>query len=175
MAIILLPTGSVYQFTDGETGVYQYAGTHDAFNRTILSRFTTISSSTSSFDGTTTFNGVTDISSVVLHDYRRVVPSSFPTTSLTTNPQFLFSGSFIASTGNANHLVILGASPNITNNTTINYMKAANTSNLIRISSSAGISGQAQWSSSDAWASIQAVFSNASSEWIITSKVGNWY
>jgi hypothetical protein len=54
-------------------------------------------------------------------------------------------------------------------------MKAANTSNLIRISSSAGISGQAQWSSSDAWASIQAVFSNASSEWIITSKVGNWY
>ena len=175
MAIILLPTGSIYQFTDGETGIYQFAGTHDAFARTILGRFDTLSSSTASFNGTTTLNGLINNSAAVKHDYLRVRAVLYPTTSLTNPEQFLFSGSFIASRGDANHMLVLGSMISLYNYT-VNYIKFNNNSNLICVSSSAGINGQTQWSSSDAYASIQLVYAEASplAEWIITSRVGNW-
>jgi hypothetical protein len=77
-------------------------------------------------------------------------------------------------------MVLVSSLGSLYNGSTMNYIKASNnTSNLVTIRSNQtnGISGQTQWSSSDAHASIQLVYHNIApgSTWIITSKVGNWY
>lgn len=177
MGLITLPSGSVFQFIDGQKGIPQFAGTSDAFNRVILNQLTVSSSATATIqrNATLTVDGILNESGVVKHDYARIVPTSIPTSSLTSVAEFAATGSFISSTGTANHMVLLGTNT-LLYNYTVNYVKGSSSSNLIMIRSTAGISGQTQWSSSDAYASIQAVFiQGAAAEWIITSKVGNWY
>jgi hypothetical protein len=179
MGLILLPPGSAYQFIDGQDSIPQYAGTHDAFNRIILNEFTVSSSATATIqqNATLTINGILNQSGVVKHDYTRINPNSIPTSSLGSPAEFAVTGSFISSIGTANHMISLGT-PTALYDYTVNYIKAStDTTNLVMIRSTAGISGQTQWSSSDAWASIQVVCVNGQStlEWVITSKVGNWY
>lgn len=177
MGLISLTPGAVFQFVDAKIGVLQYAGTEDAFNRIIKNELTVSSSAiaTVKTGATLQIDGIINNTGVVKHDYLSVNASLTPTSSLTTTTQFAVSGSFISAYG-ANHMLLLGSTTGLLNYT-VNYIKASNSSDLAMVSSSAGINGQTQWSSSDAYASIQLVYIGASptSEWVITSKVGNWY
>jgi hypothetical protein len=177
MGLISVTDGAVFQFIDGEIGPLQFAGTEDAFNRIIKNELTVSSSAVATIERNSTLqiNGLINNSGIVKHDYSRIIPSGTPTSSLTSTTEFSTSGSFISSTGNADHMVLLGTATTLYNYT-VNYVKGSNSSNLVMIQSAAGISGQTQWSSSDAWASIQVVYiQGGTAEWIITSKVGNWY
>lgn len=173
MGLISVNTGNVYQFTtlgDDTNSVAQIAGTQEVYNKTFLTGLQLSSSasltlpagSTALFAGTNTYDGV------IKHNYTSTTAA---TSSLTTAAQWDFTGSFLAVLGASNHMALLGGTG--FNDYVFKYIKSTSNSNLIMISSSIGISGKTQWSSSDAWAAIEVV--QQSLEWIITSKVGNWY
>lgn len=174
MGLISVTDGAVFQFIDGKIGPLQFAGTEDAFNRIIKNKLTVSSSAIATIQSNSTLqiDGIINNSGVVKHDYSTISPAITPTSSLTNTTEFSTSGSFISTNGSADHMVLLG-STTVLYDYTVNYIKVSNSSNLAMIRSTAGISGQPQWSSSDAYASIQVVFIQG--EWIITSKVGNWY
>jgi hypothetical protein len=177
MGLISVTDGSVFQFIDGKIGPLQFAGTEDAFDRIIKNKLTVSSSAVASIkrDGILQIDGLINNSGIVKHSYSTLFPSVTPTSSLTSTTEFSTSGSFISTNGNADHMVLLGTS-NTLYNYTVNYIKGSNSSNLAMIQSAGGISGQTQWSSSDAYASIQVVYiQGGGAEWVITSKVGNWY
>lgn len=188
MAIIQLSTGSVFLFADGDVGVQQIAGTEDVFVRNILNELNarpsgsvTISTGASlNVRGSMTLGSGTNtgaIGGAILYTkYSDVNPASIPTSSITNIAELLATGSFIRSRGTVNHMLRIGNLGSTYNGLNINYLKASNnTSTLIMISGSTNsISGQTQWSSSDAYASINLVYHNLGN-WVITSKVGNWY
>lgn len=177
MALISVTDGAVFQFIDGKIGPLQFAGTEDAFNRIIKNELTISSSAIATIEQNATLqiDGIINNSGIVKHDYIRTNAATAATTSLTSTTDFEVSGSYISTFG-ADHMLLLGSN-SVLADYTVHYIKSSNSSNLVMVRSTAGINGQTQWSSSDAYASMQLVFANASPsyEWIITSKVGNWY
>jgi hypothetical protein len=177
----------MFQFADGDSGIQQVGGSEQVFPYFILNDMTIIPSGSLTIQtgsnlnilGTVTF-GSNNGGAVLYEKYTNVNPVLTPTSSITNNSELLATGSFIRSRGTADHMVRVPALGSSYNGLTMNYIKASNdTSNLVTIRSNEtnGISGQTQWSSSDAHASIQLVYHSISpgSDWIITSKVGNWY
>lgn len=175
MGVISVTPGAVFQFIDANKGVLQYAGTEDAFNRIIKNELTISQSAFATVrpSATLIIDGTLENSGILKHEYLLVDAIAVPTSSFLTANQWEVSGSFIKITGNADHMALISNSSTFANHYVFNYMKISNNSNLITVRSTLGISGQTQWSSSDAYASIQVT--GHSAEWIITSKVGNWY
>jgi hypothetical protein len=191
MSIIRTSYGSMFQFADGDSGIQQIGGSEQVFPYFILNDMTIIpsgsltiqSGSNLNIRGTVTFGSLTApaIGGTVLREkYTDINPVLIPTSSITNNSELLATGSFIRSRGTADHMLRVPTLGSSYNGLTMNYIKASDdTINLVTIRSNQtnGISGQTQWSSSDAHASIQLVYHSISpgSDWIITSKVGNWY
>jgi len=156
------------------TNIGLIGGTEELFYKSFKTGLLISSSGTLTVDreSTLTNNGTMNISGILKYDTLSVNALLSATSSLTTNAQWQVSGSFIGITAPADHIALLG-SPGTFNGYVFRYMKRDSNSNLIMIRSTSGISGQTQWSSSDAYASIEVVAFTL--EWIITSKVGNWY
>lgn len=191
MALIQLPIGSVYLFADGDVGVQQIAGTDDVFAKGVYNslNITNNSITTVSTGASLNVNGTLRLgrvlpsasgSALFYKKYTFIDPTVIPTSSITTGAGLLLSGSFFRIRGTDNHMLKLDSAMGDSNNgLTVHYMKnsAASTELVVQSTAANGISGQTQWSSSDAYASIELVYHNiaGSSDWTITSKVGNWY
>ena len=179
MGVISVTPGAVFQFIDANKGVLQYAGTEDAFNRIIKNELTISQSAIATVrpSATLTIDGTLTNSGIIKTEYLRQNAVTAATSSITNLSELAESGSFI-SAHNGDHMLLLGTT-NLLQHVEIKYIKSSNSSNLVTVRSSVAnrINGQTQWSSSDAYASIQLVFTAATpvSNWIITSKVGNWY
>jgi hypothetical protein len=180
MALILVASGEVYQFTTigtSTTAVAQIAGTQEIYDKRFLTGLTihggnnaTLTTETGS---TAILNGITEINGTHEFKYYDVDATSWTTSSITTAAQWNESGSFLMIRGAADHHVIPeGGATNL--GRILKVMKRDNNSNIVRLDpvSVATINGSASLSSSDAYAYIELI--KIIGGWRILNTQGTW-
>lgn len=179
MALILVESGNVYQFTTlgtSTTSVAQIAGSQEIYDKRFLTGLTihggnnaTLTTETGS---TAILNGITEINGTHEFKYYDVDATSWTTSSITTAAQWNESGSFLMIRGAADHHVIPAGSGYT--GRILKVMKRDNNSNLVTLDPflSANINGSTSLSSSDPYAYIEII--QVPGGWRILNKQGTW-
>ena len=181
MALILVASGNVYQFTTigtSTTTVAQIAGSQEIYDKRFWTGLTihggnnaTLTSETGS---TAILNGITEINGTHEFKYYDVVATSWTTSSITTAAQWNESGSFLMIRGAADHHVIPAGIGNMDPGRILKVMKRDNNSNLVTLDppSPTTINGSTSLSSSDPYAYIEMIATSVG--WRILNKQGTW-
>ena len=183
MALILVESGNVYQFTTlgtSTTSVAQIAGTQEIYDKRFLTGLTIHGGNSATLTTETgsaaILNGNTQIGGILEYNYTLVDATAVATSSLTTNAQWTATGSFLVIRNAADHFVVpnnssLGSG---LNGRILRVIKQDNNSNLVIInpSGTATVNGATQISSSDAYAAIELMYNSGT--WRILSSYGTW-
>jgi hypothetical protein len=181
MALILVASGNVYQFTTigtSTTTVAQIAGSQEIYDKRFLTGLTihggnnaTLTTETGS---TAILNGITEINGTHEFKYYDVLATSWTTSSITTAAQWNESGSFLMIRGAADHHVIPAGAGNVNPGRILKVMKRDNNSNLVTLDpqGTTTINGSTSLSSSDPYAYIEMIQTSAG--WRILNTRGTW-
>lgn len=181
MALILVESGNVYQFTTlgtSTTSVAQIAGTQEIYDKRFLTGLTihggNAATLTTETGSTAVLNGITEINGVHEFKYYDVIATNWATSSITSAAQWNESGSFLMIRGAADHLVIPegGGSSNI--GRILKVMKRDNNSNLVTLDPAltTTINGSSSLASSDPYAYIEMIKTSAG--WRVLNTQGTW-
>lgn len=181
MALILVSSGNVYQFTTigtSTTSVAQIAGSQEIYDKRFLTGLTihggnnaTLTTETGS---TAILNGITEINGTHEFKYYDVIATNWTTSSITNAAQWNHSGSFLMIRGAADHLVIPAGSVTVNPGRILKVMKRDNNSNLVTLDpqGTTTINGSTSLSSTDPYAYIEMI--QTSVGWRILNKQGTW-
>jgi hypothetical protein len=180
MALILVASGNVYQFTTtgtSTTTVAQIAGTQEIYDKRFLTGLTihggnnaTLTTETGSI---AILNGITEINGTHEFKFYDVDATSWTTSSITTAAQWNVSGSFLMIRGAADHHVI--PEGGVSNpGRILKVMKRDNNSNLVTLDpqGTTTINGSTSLSSSSPYAYIEMI--KTTSGWRILNINGTW-
>jgi len=165
MGIILAPSGSMFLLADGIQSTPQIAGSVDIFERTVLNKLTIQTYATLQVTGH--FKD-----KYVQHQYTNVQSTLSPyTSSLTTTSAWHTTGSYISVDTSVDHRIVLGTPPD--NGQYMHIYQTHRTSSLT-IYTANYINENTTWTTSSSFASMELVWHNDSTRWIIKSLRGEW-
>jgi hypothetical protein len=180
MALILVESGNVYQFTtlgNATTSVAQIAGSQEIYDKRFLTGLTIAGENnatlTTESGSTAVFNGITKINGTHEFKYYDVIATTWTTSSITTDAQWNASGSFLMIRGAADHMVIPQGTGAV-NGRILKVMKRDNNSNIVKLDPAglSTINDSSSLSSSSPYAYIEMIRTVAG--WRILNTQGTW-